>query len=151
VLAFGSYRLLNNFTQLAGSRRADNGNLGSQGMSPTTHRLVQFLEYVAFLANSMVFADLPEVDIPLLDAWQSIAWALGGVILARGCRLWSKPALRRFIELVSLRWQHAHLSGCGASASGAGAHLPLSFGPERPAAHHGLWVYCLRCWSRLPP
>ena len=141
VLAFGSYLLAEQF-HFSGvlavvAAGLINGNLGSQGMSPTTRIvLFNFWEYVAFLANSMVFLLIGlEVDIPaLLDTWQPIAWALGGVILARVVVVYGLSLLsRRFIEPVSLRWQHVLTWGGmrGALSLALALSLPLSFGPER--------------------
>ena len=89
VLAFGSY-LIAESLQFSGvlavvAAGLINGNLGPQGMSPTTRIvLFNFWEYVAFLANSLVFLLIGlEVDLPaLLTAWQPILWAIGAVILA---------------------------------------------------------------------
>ncbi len=62
------------------------GNLGPQGMSPTTRIVItNFWEYAAFLANSLIFLLLGlQVNLPaLLGAWQSVLWAIVAVTLAR--------------------------------------------------------------------
>ena len=63
-----------------------NGNLGPKGMSPTTRIvLFNFWEYVAFLANSLVFLLLGlQVNIPsLLSSWTSVLYAILAVVVAR--------------------------------------------------------------------
>ncbi len=141
VLAFGSYLIAEqlHFSGVLAVVAAGliNGNLGPQGMSPTTRIvLFNFWEYVAFLANSLVFLLIGlEVDIPaLLQAWQPIAWAIGAVILARVIVVYGLSLLtRRLTEPVSLRWQHVLAWGGlrGALSLALALSLPDSFGPDR--------------------
>jgi Na+:H+ antiporter len=141
VLAFGSYLIAEqlHFSGVLAVVAAGlvNGNLGSQGMSPTTRIvLFNFWEYVAFLANSLIFLLIGlEVDIPaLLNAWQPIAWAIGGIILARVVVVYGFSLLSRwFSEPISLRWQHVLTWGGlrGALSLALALSLPAYFGPER--------------------
>jgi CPA1 family monovalent cation:H+ antiporter len=141
VLAFGSYLVAEqlHFSGVLAVVAAGlvNGNLGPQGMSPSTRIvLFNFWEYVAFLANSLVFLLIGlEVDIPaMLDAWQPIAWAIGGVILARVVVIYGLSwAANRLAEPVSLRWRHVLAWGGlrGALSLAMALSLPATFGPER--------------------
>ena len=141
VLAFGSYLIAEqlHFSGVLAVVAAGliNGNLGPQGMSPTTRIvLFNFWEYIAFLANSLVFLLIGlEVDIPaLLQAWRPIAWAIGAVVLARVIVVYGLSLLtRRLTEPVSLRWQHVLAWGGlrGALSLALALSLPASFGAER--------------------
>lgn len=141
VLAFGSYLVAEelHFSGVLAVVAAGliNGNLGPQGMSPTTRIVIfNFWEYVAFLANSLVFLLIGlEVDVPaLLAAWHPIVWAIGAVILARVIVVYGLNLLsRRFAEPVSLRWQHVMSWGGlrGALSLALALSLPASFGAER--------------------
>jgi CPA1 family monovalent cation:H+ antiporter len=89
LLAFGSYLVAEQFhvsgvlaVVMAG---LINGNLSQKGMSPTTRIVVlNFWEYVAFLANSAIFLLIGlSLDLPsLLSNWQLILWAILGVLIA---------------------------------------------------------------------
>lgn len=141
VLAFGAYLIAEqlHFSGVLAVVAAGliNGNLGPQGMSPTTRIILfNFWEYVAFLVNSLVFLLIGlEVDIPaLLQAWQPIVWAIGAVILARVLVVYGLSLLlRRFAEPVSLRWQHVLTWGGlrGALSLALALSLPVSFGADR--------------------
>jgi CPA1 family monovalent cation:H+ antiporter len=141
VLAFGSYLIAEqlHFSGVLAVVAAGliNGNIGPQGMSPTTRIILfNFWEYVAFLANSLVFLLIGlEVDIPaLLSSWQPIAWAIGAVILARVVVVYGLSFLsRRFTEPVSLRWQHVLAWGGlrGALSLALALSLPAFFGDDR--------------------
>lgn len=141
VLAFGSYLVAEqlHFSGVLAVVAAGliNGNLGPQGMSPTTRIvLFNFWEYVAFLANSLVFLLIGlEVDIPaLLGAWQPIAWAIFGVLLARVVVVYGLSLVSKwFSEPVSLRWQHVMTWGGlrGALSLALALSLPEILGPER--------------------
>ena len=142
VLAFGSYLLAEqlHFSGVLAVVAAGlvNGNLGSQGMSPSTRIVLSnFWEYVAFLANSLVFLLIGlEVDLrALLDAWQPIAWAIAAVIAARVLVVYGLSFLaRRWTEPVSMRWQHVMTWGGlrGALSLALALSLPASFGADRP-------------------
>jgi len=141
VLAFGSYLIAEqlHFSGVLAVVAAGliNGNLGPQGMSPTTRIvLFNFWEYVAFLANSLVFLLIGlEVDIPaLLNSWQPIAWAIGAVMLARALVVYGLSFLsRRFTEPISLRWKHVQTWGGlrGALSLALALSLPATFGDDR--------------------
>ncbi|MCU0486602.1 MAG: Na+/H+ antiporter [Anaerolineales bacterium] len=141
VLAFGSYLIAEelHFSGVLAVVAAGliNGNLGPQGMSPTTRIvLFNFWEYIAFLANSLVFLILGlEVDIPaLLAAWHYILWAIGAVIAARVIVVYGMSLAARYVaEPVSLRWQHVLAWGGlrGALSLALALSLPASFGEER--------------------
>ena len=89
ILAFGAY-LVAERLQVSGvlavvAAGLTNGNLGPQSMSPSTRIvLFNFWEYVAFLANSVVFLLIgTQVDMPaLIAAWQPILWAVVAVLAA---------------------------------------------------------------------
>jgi CPA1 family monovalent cation:H+ antiporter len=90
VLAYGAYLVADRlgFSGVLAVVAAGliNGNLGTHGMSPTTRIVVfNFWEYIAFLANSLVFLVIGlQVNISsLLAAWQPILWAILGVLVAR--------------------------------------------------------------------
>jgi monovalent cation:H+ antiporter, CPA1 family len=141
VLAFGSYLLAEQF-HFSGvlavvAAGLVCGNLGPQGMSPTTRIvLFNFWEYMAFLANSLVFLLIGlEVDIPsLLNDWRPIAWTIGAVILARIVVVYGLNLISgRISEPVSLRWQHVLAWGGlrGALSLALALSLPAFFGPDR--------------------
>lgn len=141
VLAFGAYLVAEqmHFSGVLAVVAAGlvNGNMGPQGMSPTTRIvLFNFWEYVAFLANSMVFLLIGlEVDIPaLLQAWRPIAWAIGAVVAARIIVVYGLGwIINRLGEPVSLRWKHVLAWGGlrGALSLALALSLPVNFGPER--------------------
>jgi len=86
------------------------GNMSPQGMSPTTKIvLFNFWEYVAFLANSLVFLLIGlEVDVfQLVNHLVPIVAAVGSVLVGRA------------IVVYGLSWL-AHLAG-------RRAHMPLSW------------------------
>ena len=142
VLAFGSY-LLADRLQFSGvlavvAAGLINGNVGSQGMSPTTRIvLVNFWEYVAFLANSLVFLLIGlEVDAPaLLAVWQPIAWAAVAVLAGRAVVVYGLSRLINhwLAEPVPWRWQHVLTWGGlrGAISLALALSLPAALGPDR--------------------
>ena len=141
VLAYGAYLLADqiHFSGVLAVVVAGlvNGNLGTQGMSPTTRIvLFNFWEYLAFLTNSLVFILIGlQVNIPsLINAWQPILWAIGGVILARLLVVYPLSwILNRFGEPISLRWQHILAWGGlrGALSLALVLSLPVTFGLDR--------------------
>ncbi len=88
------------------------GNFGRQrGMSARTQLAVNlFWEYGAFVANSLVFLLIGlETHLWMIAAnVRSIAWALGGMLAARGMVVYGLlPFAARFGEApVSLAWRH---------------------------------------------
>jgi CPA1 family monovalent cation:H+ antiporter len=141
VLAFGSYLLAEqlHFSGVLAVVTAGlvNGNIGPQGMSPTTRIvLFNFWEYVAFLSNSMIFLMIGlQVNIPLLiENWQPILWAILAVILARILVIYGLGGIaNRWLEPISLRWQHVMAWGGlrGAISLALALSLPVALGPDR--------------------
>jgi CPA1 family monovalent cation:H+ antiporter len=141
VLAFGSYLVAErlHFSGVLAVVAAGlvNGNLGPQGMSPTTRIvLFNFWEYVAFLANSFVFLLIGlQVNVPTLVAsWQPVLWAILAVLVARAAVIYGLGWLTRwFPEPISPRWQHVLNWGGlrGAIALALALSLPTTLGPQR--------------------
>jgi CPA1 family monovalent cation:H+ antiporter len=141
VLAFGSYLIAEqlHFSGVLAVVAAGlvNGNLGPQGMSPTTRIvLFNFWEYFAFLANSLVFLLIGlQVNIPeLISAWQPVLWAILAVFVARMLVVYGFSWIfRRAIDPISLRWQHVINWGGlrGAICLALALSLPASLGSNR--------------------
>lgn len=141
VLAFGSYLLADRlgFSGVLAVLMAGlvNGNIGQQGMSPTSRIVIfNFWEYVAFLTNSMLFLLIGlQVNISaLLASWQPILWAILAVFVARTVVVYGLSLLvRRVAEPIPLSWQHILNWGDlrGAICLALALSLPLSMGPER--------------------
>jgi CPA1 family monovalent cation:H+ antiporter len=141
VLAFGSYLLADRlgFSGVLAVLMAGlvNGNIGQQGMSPTSRIVIfNFWEYVAFLTNSMLFLLIGlQVNISaLLAAWQPILWAIIAVFVARTVVVYGLSLLvKRVAEPIPLTWQHILNWGDlrGAICLALALSLPLSVGPER--------------------
>jgi len=141
VLAFGSYLVAEHF-HFSGvlavvASGLVNGNIGPQGMSPTTRIvLYNFWEYVAFLANSLVYLLIGmQVNISvLLAAWQPVLWAILAVLVARFIVVYGLSWLvNRFSEPIPLNWQHVlNWSGLrGAISLALALSLPASLGTDR--------------------
>jgi len=141
ILAFGSYLVAERFgfsgvlaVVVAG---LVNGNISPQGMSPTSRIVIfNFWEYVAFLANSLVFLLLGlQINISsLLASWQPILWAVLAILVARLIIVYGLSWLgNRFSEPVPLRWQHILNWGGlrGAISLALVLSLPIEMGPER--------------------
>ncbi len=140
VLAFGSY-LVAERLQLSGvlavaAAGLINGNIGPRGMSPTTRIvLFNFWEYVAFLANSLVFLLIGlKVNIPaLVQSWQAILWAILAVLVARLILVYGLSWIaNHFSDPIPLRWQHVLSWGGlrGAICLALVLSLPANFGPD---------------------
>jgi CPA1 family monovalent cation:H+ antiporter len=137
ILAFGSYLLAErlHFSGVLAVVAAGliNGNIGSKGMSPTTRIvLFNFWEYVAFLANSLIFLLLGlQINIPLLlSSWQSVLWAILAIVLARAVVVYGFGWIaNRFINPMPKRWSHILNWGGlrGAIALALVLSLPSSF------------------------
>ncbi len=137
VLAFGSF-LVAESLHVSGvlavvAAGLVNGNIASEGMSPTTRIIVlNFWEYVAFLANSAVFLMIGlDIDLgALLAAWRPILWAIGGVLIARGVGIYLLSRLGRDIPT---RWRHVMFWGGlrGAIALALALSLPAALGAAR--------------------
>ena len=141
VVAFGSYLVAEKLGMsgilavlVAG---LVNGNISPQGMSPTSRIVIfNFWEYVAFLANSLIFLLIGlSVNInALLAAWQPILWAILGVFIARAIVVYGLSwIVNRVSEPIPLTWQHILNWGDlrGAVSLALVLSLPLPLGPER--------------------
>ncbi len=141
ILAFGSYLVAERFgfsgvlaVVVAG---LVNGNISPQGMSPTSRIVIfNFWEYVAFLANSLVFLLLGlQINISsLLASWQPILWAVLAILVARLIMVYGLSWLgNRFSEPIPFRWQHILNWGGlrGAISLALVLSLPIEIGPER--------------------
>ncbi len=141
VLAFGSYLIAEqlHFSGVLAVVAAGlvNGNLGPQGMSPTTRIvLFNFWEYFAFLANSLVFLLIGlQVNIPeLVNSWQFILWAILAVLVARGIVVYGMSWIsKRVVEPIPFSWQHVLNWGGlrGAVCLALALSLPTSLGSDR--------------------
>ncbi len=141
VLAFGSYLIAEqmHFSGVLAVVAAGlvNGNIGPQGMSPSTRIvLFNFWEYIAFLANSLVFLLIGmEVNIPaLLSVWQSVLWAILAVFAARLAVVYGIGwIMRRLAEPIPIRWQHVLNWGGlrGAICLALALSLPATLGGDR--------------------
>jgi len=141
VLAFGSY-LLAERLHVSGVLAVVcaglvNGNLGSQGMSPTTRIvLTNFWEYVAFLANSFVFLLIGlHVNIPaMVAAWRPMLWGVLAAFVARAVVVYGLGGMAsRLGEAVPLRWQHVLNWGGlrGAISLALALSLPAALGADQ--------------------
>lgn len=141
ILAFGAYVMAERL-QFSGvlavvAAGLVNGNIGPRGMSPTTRIvLTNFWEYVAFLANSVVFL-LIGLDINLaglLAAAYEIAWAILAILLARAVVVFGFGwVVNRFIDPVPIRWQVVLWWGGlrGAISLALALSLPIALGTDR--------------------
>ncbi len=137
VLAFGSY-LVAERTGFSGvlavvAAGLINGNLGPRGMSPTTRIVVlNFWDYVAFLANSAVFLLIGlRIDVPALAAnLGPIAWAIGAVLVSRAIVIYG---LTLFSGDVPWKWKHVLYWGGlrGGIALALALSLPAEVGGAR--------------------
>jgi CPA1 family monovalent cation:H+ antiporter len=98
--------------------------------------LFNFWEYVAFLANSLVFLLIGlEVNVPALIAvWQPVLWAIGVVFVARVVVVYGLSwVANRVREQIPLRWQHVLAWGGlrGAISLALALSLPADLGPGR--------------------
>lgn len=137
VLAYGSF-LLAEQLHVSGvlavvTAGLVNGNLGRREMSPTTRIVVlNFWEYVAFLANSAVFLLIGlDIDLPALAAdWQPILWAIAAVLVARAIGIYG---LSRLGHDMPSSWRHVMFWGGmrGAIALALALSLPVEIGEPR--------------------
>ncbi len=114
------------------------GNIGRKEMSPTTRiAVLNFWEYVAFLANSVIFLVIGlEVDLPGLVAdWQPILWAIVAVLVSRAAGIYG---LSRLGRPIPSNWRHVMWWGGlrGAIALALALSVPLSMGEDRTTLLH---------------
>ncbi|MHB1131528.1 MAG: Na+/H+ antiporter [Chloroflexota bacterium] len=141
VLAFGSYlvaeRLHVSGVLAVVAAGLINGELGPAGMSPTTRIvLFNFWEYVAFVANSLIFLLIGlRIDVwALLAVWQPIVGAVVAVLLARAVVVYGLGLVaNRIGEPLPIRWQHVMAwSGLrGAVSLALALSLPAELGTQR--------------------
>ncbi len=110
-----------------------NGNIGQRGMSPTTRIVVlNFWEYVAFLANSVVFLLIGlDIDLPGLAAsLRLILWAIAAVLVSRAIGIYG---LSRLGPDIPRSWRHVMFWGGlrGAIALALALSLPVELGEPR--------------------
>jgi CPA1 family monovalent cation:H+ antiporter len=142
VLAFGSY-LVAEQVHVSGvlavvAAGIVNGNMGQQGMSPTTKIvLFNFWEYLAFLANSLVFLLIGlriNVLYLLSNIWPILA-AVAGVLVSRVIvvygLLWLAQRVSKRVRMP-LSWRHVLFWGGlrGAIGLALALSLPATF-PDR--------------------
>ncbi|MBZ0293329.1 MAG: Na+/H+ antiporter [Anaerolineae bacterium] len=114
-----------------------NGNASEKSMSPTTSIILDnFWEYIAFLANSLIFLIIGlEVNIfAFSERLGSILVAIAAVTVARVIVVYGGAWLtNRFAEPLSLRWQHVISWGGlrGAVSLALALSLPASLGANR--------------------
>ena len=142
VLAFGSY-LVAEELHVSGVLAVVTagliaGNVGRREMSPTTRiAVLNFWEYVAFLANSVIFLVIGlQVDLPgLVSNWQPILWAIVGVLVSRAVGIYG---LSRLGRPIPSKWRHVMWWGGlrGAIALALALSVPLSMGEERSTLLH---------------
>ena len=137
VLAFGSYLVAERF-HVSGvlalvAAGIVTGNIGLKGMSPTTRIvLFNFWEFLAFVANSLVFL-LIGLDVNLREIGANIvpiSIALGAVLLSRALVIYGLAALTnlRSVNKISLSYRHVLFWGGlrGAISLALALSLPLA-------------------------
>jgi CPA1 family monovalent cation:H+ antiporter len=132
VLAFGAY-LLAERVHVSGvlavvAAGIVCGTLGPRGMSPTTQIvLFNFWEYLAFVANSLVFLLIGlDVNIPQLAAqFGPIALAVGAVLLSRALVVYGLSAVLNF-RRPRVSWPYKHVLFWGGLRGAIGLALVLS-------------------------
>ena len=138
VLAFGSYLVAERF-HVSGvlavvAAGVMTGNVAFKKMSPTTKIvLFNFWEFLAFVANSLVFlligldVNLPEIGVNLVP----ISIALVAVLLSRALVIYGLTALAnlRLTDKISFGYRHVMFWGGlrGAISLALALSLPLAF------------------------
>jgi CPA1 family monovalent cation:H+ antiporter len=142
VLAFGSF-LIAEEIHVSGvlavvAAGIVNGNIGPRGMSPSTKIvLFNFWEYLAFLANSLIFLLIGlEIELNILfENMDSIIIAVIAVLLGRVVAVYGLNwIVSRFVgQKVPLSWQHVLTWGGlrGAVSLALALGLPAALGPDR--------------------
>jgi len=133
VLAFGAYLVAERFhvsgvlaTVAAG---IVTGNLGLKGMSPTTRIvLFNFWEFLAFVANSLVFL-LIGLDVNLREIGANIvpiAIALAAVLLSRALVAYGLTALTNYFSASKVPFSFQHVLFWGGLRGAISLALALS-------------------------
>ncbi len=142
VLAFGTFLIAEAF-HMSGvlavvAAGILNGNIGPRGMSPTTKIvLFNFWEYLAFLANSLIFLLIGlEMELPVLfDNIGPIFIAAIGVLLARVIAVYGLSFITGLVGggHTPLKWQHILTWGGlrGAVSLALALGLPATLGADR--------------------
>jgi CPA1 family monovalent cation:H+ antiporter len=121
VLAYGAY-LIADEVDVSGvlavvAAGIVSGNVGLQGMSPTTKIvLFSFWEYVAFMANSLIFLLIAiKIDVgQLIEPIEAIAVAVAAVLVARAVVVYGLLWLTRLggsEAHVPMKWRHVFFWG----------------------------------------
>jgi CPA1 family monovalent cation:H+ antiporter len=137
VLAFGSYLVAEQF-HVSGvlavvAAGLLNGNIGPQGMSPSSRILLNnFWDYAAFLANSVVFLLIGlQINLAVLFSnWQVIVWAILAVLVTRAVSIYGLSWIGKGIPLGYknvLYWGGLR----GAISLALALSLPNTLGPAR--------------------
>ena len=138
VLAFGAYLIAERF-HVSGvlavvAAGIVTGNIGPKGMSPTTKIvLFNFWEYLAFVANSLVFLLIGlDVNLPqVISQIKPIGVALAAVIISRAIIVYGLTRITNLSrQRVPLKYQHVLFWGGlrGAISLALVLSLPASFG-----------------------
>jgi CPA1 family monovalent cation:H+ antiporter len=139
VLAFGSY-LVADRLGLSGVLAVVcaglvNGNVGSRGMSPTTRVvLFNFWEYLAFIANSLVFLLIGlDVNIPQIAAnIGPIAIAVLAVVISRALTVYGLTWLTHLRRGLTVPLAYRHVLFWGGLRGAIGLALALSLPTALP-------------------
>ncbi len=138
VLAYGAY-LVAERLQVSGvlavvAAGLVNGNIGPAGMSPTTRIVIfNFWEYVAFVANSLVFL-LIGLDInvnQLVAHWTALLWAVVAVVVSRAVVVYG---LSWIVHRVNreMPWPYRHVLFWGGLRGAISLALVLSLKSDFP-------------------
>lgn len=133
VLAFGAYLVAERF-HVSGvlavvAAGIITGNIGLKGMSPTTRIvLFNFWEFLAFVANSLVFL-LIGLDVNLREIGANIvpiAVALGAVLLSRALVVYGLTALTNLLSKEKVPFIYRHILFWGGLRGAISLALALS-------------------------
>jgi len=138
LVAFGSYVVAEDLLHFSGvlavvAAGIVSGNVGPQGMSPTTKIVVfNFWEYAAFAANSAVFLLIGlQTDLSLLlENWKLILWAIAAVLVSRAFVIYF---FSRLTSRMEASWRHVLFWGGlrGAISLALALSLPITLGDSR--------------------
>jgi CPA1 family monovalent cation:H+ antiporter len=140
ILAYGAYLLAERF-HVSGvlavvAAGLINGNIGPAGMSPTTRIVIfNFWEYVAFIANSLVFLLIGlDINVHRLAAnWIAIVWAIAAVLVSRAVVVYGLSwIVHRIDRSTPMPYRHVLFWGGLRGAVSLALVLSLSAGfPQR--------------------